>query len=348
MAVVHFPALSRPASPTCSVCIANYDGEHLLVDCIESVLSQATDFAVEIIIHDDASGDQSLHLLRTRFPQVEVLSSSSNVGFCASNNRMVDHSRGEFVLLLNNDAALLPGALQALRDASRDSAVLPILTLPQYDWSSDELVDMGCLLDPFYNPIPNRDPARAEVAYAIGACLWISRQQWVQLGGLPEWMESIGEDIYLCCLARQRGIPVRTLSGHGFRHRLGSSFGGAKVANSRLDTTFRRRRLSERNKTFAMVVFTPGMVMWPLLAVHLSALVAEGVVLSCIRRDPRIFHEIYGAAIRSLWKSRRELAQRRLQVQRSRVLPASRYFSAFSWMPQKLALLLRFGVPSIR
>src|SRR6185312_14527399 len=104
-----------------------------------------------------------------------------------------------------------------------------ILTLPQYDWQSGALVDRGCLLDPFYNPVPNLDPAQTDVAYAIGACLWIPRQQWNELGGLPEWMGSIGEDIYLCCVARLRAIRVIALSCSGFRHRLGATFGGARI-----------------------------------------------------------------------------------------------------------------------
>jgi hypothetical protein len=43
-----------------------------------------------------------------------------------------------------------------------------ILSLPQYDFETGKLVDRGCLLDPFFNPVPNLDPAREDVAMAIG------------------------------------------------------------------------------------------------------------------------------------------------------------------------------------
>ena len=52
MAVVLHPALNRPAAPRVSVCIANFNGEYMLGDCIESILSQDTDVDVEIVVHD--------------------------------------------------------------------------------------------------------------------------------------------------------------------------------------------------------------------------------------------------------------------------------------------------------
>ena len=208
--VQYYPALNRPAAPVCSVCIANYNGMALLADCLESVLAQLGGLSIEIIVHDDASTDDSVAWLREKYPQVELLDSAQNVGFCISNNRMATYARGEYILLLNNDAALYPDALSTLLDAAGLQSPPGILTLPQYDWATGVLVDRGCLLDPFYNPIPNLDPKRTDVAMAIGACLWLPRNLWHELGGFPEWMESIAEDLYLCCLARTRGIPVQT------------------------------------------------------------------------------------------------------------------------------------------
>ncbi|MGH8215864.1 MAG: glycosyltransferase family 2 protein, partial [Rhodanobacteraceae bacterium] len=240
----------------------------VLGDCIESVLAQQGDTPLEIIIHDDASTDDSVAWIRQRYPQVELLASTENVGFCIANNRMVAQARGEFVLLLNNDAALYPDAIAILLGAIRKQPVPGILTLPQYDWQTGALVDRGCLLDPFYNPVPNVDEGRREVAYVIGACLFVPRALWNELGGFPEWIESIGEDMYLCCLARLLGIPVEVTAGSGYRHRQGASFGGNRVDQGKLKTTYGRRALSERNKAAVMVVCTPSVWVWPLLALH--------------------------------------------------------------------------------
>jgi len=339
--------VNRPAAPVCSICIANYNGVALLADCLDSVLALQGGFSIEIIVHDDASTDDSLALLRDRYPQVEVLASEQNVGFCISNNRMAAHALGEYILLLNNDAALFPDALSTLLDAARAQAQPGILTLPQYDWITGALVDRGCLLDPFYNPIPNLDPERIDVAMAIGACMWISRNLWNALGGFPEWMESIAEDLYICCIARSRGHAVQTARSSGFRHRLGTSFGGARIDGNRLRTSIRRRRLSERNKTFVLFIFTPTPLMWLLLATHLIMIFLEGVILSVVRLNHRIFLDIYANVPKALWHDRKKLGTLRRKVRDARSISARAFFCGFTPLPRKLSLLLRHGIPRI-
>lgn len=345
--VQHHPALNSPAAPLCSVCIANYNGVHMMAECLDSVLAQDIDAPLEIIVHDDASTDNSVAFLRESYPQVELLVSAENVGFCASNNRLVAHARGEFVLLLNNDAALHPDALKTLLAEARDRQSQGVLTLPQYDWQNGKLVDRGCLLDPFYNPVPNLDESMTEVAYAIGACLWIPRKLWSDLGGFPEWMESIGEDMYVCCVARLRGLSVHVTTSSGYEHRQGASFGGNRVDAGKLHTTYRRRFLSERNKTAALVICTPTPLAWPLLAVHVFLLCLEGVVLAGLRRDARIWRQIYWASLADTLRNLGQLRERRCDVQATRRVGLRDYFGVFVWMPRKLSLLWRHGVPRI-
>lgn len=333
------------ARPVCSVCVANYNGEHLLDDCLASVLDQDCGFAFEVIVHDDASTDGSVALLRERYPQVHLLVSDRNVGFCRSNNRMVQQARGEFVLLLNNDATLHRDALATLHAASGPGA--SILTLPQYDWQSGELVDLGCRLDPFYTPVPRTSPQDGQLAYVIGACLWVPRSVWVELGGFPEWMESIAEDLYLCGLARLRGIPVRVTDRSGYRHRQGYSFGGNRMSAAGLRSSYRRRFFSERNRAMALFLLTPSMLMWPWLAVHLCALLLEGALLALLRLDLRIASRIYVPAVGSTITLLPRMAVQRSEIQRLRRIGLRSYLGAFTLLPRKLALLLRHGPPGV-
>ena len=346
--VQHFPALNRPAAPVCSVCIANYNGEEILADCLDSVLAQRGDVPMEIIVHDDASGDGSVAFLRERYPQVEVLASEENVGFCVSNNRMVAHARGRYVLLLNNDAALFPDALAALAEAAGAQAGPGILTLPQYDWETGALVDRGCLLDIFYNPVPNLDANRRDVAYGIGACLFLPRELWNELGGFPEWFGSMAEDMYLCCLARLRGLPVTVTAASGYRHRQGKSFGGNRVNAGKLSTTYRRRFFSERNKTAVMVICTPSWLVWPLLALHLTLLAIEGTLLTLFKHDRRVWKEIYGPVLSRALRGLANLRAQRRAAQRSRDISLRQYARVFSPGWRKLSLLRRHGVPEVR
>jgi GT2 family glycosyltransferase len=346
--VQHYPALNPAIEPICSVCIANYNGVAMLADCLESVLTQQGDLSIEIIVHDDASTDDSVTWLRKNYPQVELLASAQNVGFCVSNNRMVAHARGEYILLLNNDAALASDALVTLLDAARQQHPNGVLTLPQYDWESGALVDRGCLLDPFYNPVPNLDPHRRDVAMTIGACLWLPRTLWLELDGFPEWFESIGEDLYLCCRARLAGYPMQVTASSHYRHRQGASFGGNRVGASGLATTYNRRRLSERNKTYALIICTPGAWLWLLLPLHLLVLTSEGVVLSLLRRDARLWREVYARVWRTLWRHHEQLRVLHKTIQSARRTTSRCYHRGFVPRLRKLDMLLRHGAPEIR
>lgn len=340
--------MSAPAAPTVSVCIANYNGMGVIDACLRSVLGQDWEGSVEIIVHDDRSGDDSPAYVRTHFPEVLLIESAENVGFCVANNRMVARARGEYVLLLNNDAELLPDALRILHEAATAAGVPCILGLPQYDAADGRLIDIGSLLDPFLNPVPNLDPARGEVAMVIGACLWLPRSLWHELGGFPEWFHTLAEDMYLCCAARLRGIPVRALGASGFRHWVGASLGGGKVRERRLVTSLRRRRLSERNKTFVMVLTYPTPALWLALPLHLLLLGVEGLALSLARRDFSLFREIYWNVFASLWRERARLRAARHEAQASRRIGLSEFLRPFGFLPHKLRMLLRHGLPELR
>lgn len=345
MAVVP-PAAVGAAAPRVSVCIANFNGEAMLADCIASVLAQDTDETIEILVHDDASQDRSLELLRQRYPQVHVLASQENVGFCIANNRMVAAAEGEFILLLNNDAALNADAITHLLAAARLIAEPAVLSLPQYDWDSGTLVDRGCLLDPFNVPTPNLDDGCEDVAYVIGACLWMPRAAWQTLGGFPEWLGSIAEDLFLGCAARLRGWPVRCVRGSGYRHRQGASFGGNRVASS-MRTRYYRRYLSERNRLAVFAACTPTPLAWPWLFLHLCWLVLEGLGLSIVKRSRRPWREIYSPALRHAWSLRRLILDTRRTLQSSRSCSLAGYLSAFTLVPRKLALSWRKGMPEL-
>lgn len=334
--------------PVCSVCIANYNGIDLIGPCIASVLAQDRDGTVEIIVHDDASSDGSAALIRERYPTVRLIESETNVGFCVANNRMAALATGRYLLLLNNDATLLPDALGALLDEAARLARPAILTLPQYDADTGALLDIGYLLDPFLNPVPNLDAQRGDVGTVAGACLWIDAALWREIGGFPEWFGSIGEDLYLCCRARLAGHPVRALGVSGFRHCVGASFGGGKVRDGRLRTTYRRRALSERNKTFVMVICQPVPLLSLLLPMHLVLLHIEGFVLALMNSDRLLWSAIYVPLLPQLWIHRLQLCAERRSAQLRRRTSLLRWLGGFVCMPWKLVMLARHGLPDIR
>ena len=336
------------ASPLVSVCIANYNGIDIIADCINSVMSQTGGTSIEIIVHDDASSDGSVAYIQQHYPGVLVLASESNSGFCVANNRMVEKARGTYVLLLNNDAALFTDAISTLVAFAEAHRTPAILTLPQYDWESGALVDAGSRADLFYCSIPNFDATRQDVAYVMGACMFMPRQLWGELGGFPEWMDSIAEDLYICCLARLRGFPVRSALASGYRHRQGTSFGGGRISGNKLSTTYRRRYLSERNRASLVFVCTPTWLAWPLYALHLCILLAEGAAVSCIKWDGRIWRNIYWPATRDSIRILQRIGVSRHLAQSGRTISFWTYVRILDPIPQKLRLIFRHGLPNLR
>jgi GT2 family glycosyltransferase len=88
-----------------SIIIVNYNGEDLLVDCLNSVREQEYR-NIEIIVVDNASRDNSIALIRERFPEVKLICSETNRGFTGGNNLGASKASGEYLVLLNNDTVV--------------------------------------------------------------------------------------------------------------------------------------------------------------------------------------------------------------------------------------------------
>lgn len=335
-------------NPLISICIANYNGENLLNTCIQSIIAQDFENPVEIIVHDDASTDQSILLIKQNFPQVKLIESHDNVGFCISNNRMVEQAQGQYILLLNNDASLHKDALSTLLNYSENQTIQGILGLPQYNMDTGELIDLGMLLDPFLTPVPNLNPTISGVGLVIGACFWIPKSLWETLGGFPEWFVTLAEDLYLCCLARLQSYPVQIINKSGYDHKSGASLGGGKICNNKMVTSTRRRRLSEQNRAYIIFICYPTLAFLIIFPIHLFSLIIEGIFLSIAKKDSIYWTEIYWNCIKSLYKNRKHLLKTRNQIQQFRNTSLRQFFAPHVWYIYKLKMLFLFGLPKIK
>lgn len=87
-----------------SVLIVNYNSGEWLARCVEAV--GRSDTAVEILVGDNHSSDDSIALLEKRrndLRNCRVFRFEANLGFAAATNRLLHQSSGEFILLLNPD-----------------------------------------------------------------------------------------------------------------------------------------------------------------------------------------------------------------------------------------------------
>ncbi len=106
---------------TVSIIILNHNGQHYLERCLPSVLQQ--DYPdVEPIVVDNGSTDGSVAWLQTHHPRITVIPNEENLGFCIANNQGIRASRGEYVILLNNDTELEAGFVTAMVTAAKSAA----------------------------------------------------------------------------------------------------------------------------------------------------------------------------------------------------------------------------------
>lgn len=338
---------TRMTVPLISVCIANYNGADVLLPCIESVLKQQCLASVEIIVHDDNSSDDSVDLVARTYPEVRLIRSDTNVGFCVSNNRMAKAAGGQYLLLLNNDATLHEYALQSMLNAAQ-AGFDGILSVPQYQAGTGQLLDRGCRMDWMLMPIPIAASEVHHPATVMGACLWIPKYLWARIGGFPEWIGSIAEDIFLCLGAWHAGVGVRVIDGSGYDHVVGLSFGGGKVVAGKLNTTIRRRFLSERNRLCVLAVFCPALLMPLALPLQIVELIGEGVAISLLKRNMRFLREVSLAAIASAWSLRSIVADERRRMRKLfGAFPMRRWFDLVAIIPQKLRAVWRHGIPDV-
>jgi len=98
-----------------SAVIVNWNARDLLQSCLESLRDHPPrDRSLEVVVVDNASSDGSADLVRAEWPDVVLEVPPENEGYQRANNRGVRLSRGRYLLLINSDAQVRAGALDAM------------------------------------------------------------------------------------------------------------------------------------------------------------------------------------------------------------------------------------------
>lgn len=125
--------MSQP--PFLSVIIPCYNAERYIVATIDSVLAQKHP-DLEIIVVDDGSSDDSVALVRDRFPSVLVVE-QANQGVAAARNHGIALARGDYIAFVDADDIWLPGKLQAQFDAMRATPTCRMSYTAWHVWPCD-------------------------------------------------------------------------------------------------------------------------------------------------------------------------------------------------------------------
>jgi len=171
-----------------TVIVPSYRGKELLRKCLPAIL-RSMPAEAEIAVVDDASTDGSLQMLREGFPQVRVIAREKNGGFSAAANDGIRATKGDFVLLLNNDVEVTPGFLPPIMTLFEDEsvfAVSPRILLPSRG-NMDEAAKTGFWHHGMFYMDQRQGVADVTpILYATGAAAVYRRSMLQSLGGFDE------------------------------------------------------------------------------------------------------------------------------------------------------------------
>ena len=108
-------SLSSRASavrPAVSIVIVSFNTRDVLRECLQTLQRQAGSVSYETVVIDNNSSDGSAEMVEAEFNWARVVRCDRNLGFAGANNRGFPRATGRYVVLLNSDAFLQPGALE--------------------------------------------------------------------------------------------------------------------------------------------------------------------------------------------------------------------------------------------
>lgn len=202
-------------SPRLSIVIITFHSERFVDLCLTSVARNAGGIDHEVIVVDSASSDGTQAAVR-RFPEVRFHDMGANRGVAAARNVALGMARGEYLMILDVDAELTPGALEAMA-AFMDNHPGAGMCAPRLHYPDGSLQFSVRRFPTVMTKIARRLPrwlvgtgldkdemrdwdhaTERRVDYAIGACQFIRSSALAQVGPLDERIFYGPEDVDFC------------------------------------------------------------------------------------------------------------------------------------------------------
>lgn len=224
--------------PELSIVIVTYRCRGLLGECLQSLAVQRDQVAMEVIVIDNASGDETLAAAAAH-PWVIAEALTENLGFGRANNRGFDRALGRAVLALNPDTVVPPGALRACLDELWSHTDVGVLTPRLVD--REGRLDRRCKRG-FPTPWSSfcyftgldrhlRGPRSTnytagwlpedragDVESVTGAFMLMRADALAEVGGFDEQFFMYAEDLDLCLRFIEHGWRVRYWPGVDVLH----------------------------------------------------------------------------------------------------------------------------------
>lgn len=228
-----------------SLIIVSWNVAALLAACLDSVYQSLSGSALnfQIIVVDSGSTDETVNLLRDRFPDIQLLVQKGNPGFVRCNNIGLKEASGRYILLLNPDTLIISDALDRLvreleempsvgivgphtlnSDGSTQSTRRRFPTLLTAFFESTWLqpwAPPGLLRH--YRVEEQNDADCFDVDWVQGSALMLRRSLYEAIGGLDPGYVMYSEELDWCRRAKAVGWRVRYVGEARIIHHGGRS-----------------------------------------------------------------------------------------------------------------------------
>ena len=228
--------------PVLSICIVNWNTCDLLRECLESLFADEAAVGWEVLVVDNGSKDDSVAMVKSSFPQTNLITSSENLGFSGGNNLALERATGDYLLLLNTDTRVEPGALSRMVDYMAANTEIGALGPRLVD--GEGRLELSCGRTPnltseivhkllLHKAFPFFRFGRWHhrntrcVGWVTGACLMARREAAEQTGYLDQRFFMCFEDLDWCMRIHQRGWQIVY-----FPHSQVTHFGGRSIGRN--------------------------------------------------------------------------------------------------------------------
>lgn len=206
-----------------AVVILNWNGEKMLDKYLPTLLQHLQE-SVEVFVADNASTDNSVALLKEKFPTVKCILLDKNWGFAEGYNQALRQINATYYILLNSDIEVSSGWLSPLitwMDVHPETAACQpkLLSIRQCDYF-EYAGACGGFIDRYGYPfcrgrvfdVVEKDEGQYDevcpILWATGACLMIRATDYWKVGGLDGRFFAHNEEIDLCWRLRTMGREI--------------------------------------------------------------------------------------------------------------------------------------------
>jgi N-acetylglucosaminyl-diphospho-decaprenol L-rhamnosyltransferase len=190
-----------------SIIIVSYNTADFLCECLTS-LRLSSGVKKEIFVVDNCSTDNSVLIVKEKFPEVSLIVNSENRGFGAANNQALKDCRGRNIIFLNPDTKVKPDTLKkavAFMDANKHIGLAGGKILNP-DGTLQESVSYKYPGEKFTSGETTN--LQGNIACVLGAFMIARKQLLDELNGFDEDFFLYGEDQNLCWRIRRKGFYI--------------------------------------------------------------------------------------------------------------------------------------------